>query len=149
MADPRWCAPPPAESASCSVAPSSERKLFLRLQHELSIAVTAALATQPALIDAVAEVITGGHTPVTGSPGPFRSPARSQITRHRRHALVCRGPRGTAYGANEVAATLGDAPPRPCGSPTNTCAPAGPWTTSRAARPAEPGLLTVPCDQTE
>jgi NADH:ubiquinone oxidoreductase subunit E len=41
-------------------------------------------------------------------PGPFRSPAWSQITRHRRQVLVCRGPRCTAYGANQVAAALSE-----------------------------------------
>jgi hypothetical protein len=40
------------------------------------------------------------------NPGPFRSPAWSEITRHRRHVLVCRGPRCTAYGANQVAEAL-------------------------------------------
>ncbi|MEH0825036.1 MULTISPECIES: (2Fe-2S) ferredoxin domain-containing protein [unclassified Micromonospora] len=70
------------------------------------IAVTAPLAAQPALIDAVIEAVTGGHAALGGSSGPFRSPAWSQITRHRRHVLVCRGPRCTAYGANDVAAAL-------------------------------------------
>ncbi|SCL39320.1 (2Fe-2S) ferredoxin [Micromonospora pallida] len=71
------------------------------------IAVTTPLATQNALVTAIAEAIAGQHTELTGNPGPFRSPAWSQITRHHRHVLICRGPRCTAYGANEVAATLG------------------------------------------
>ncbi|MDI6104764.1 CbiX/SirB N-terminal domain-containing protein [Actinoplanes sp. NEAU-A12] len=75
---------------------------------DLPIAVTAPLAGQPALADAVAQAIAGAHAPLTGNPGPFRSPSWSQITRHRRHVLVCRGPRCTAYGAGDVAAALGD-----------------------------------------
>ena len=72
------------------------------------ILVAAPLATQPALVTAVCDAITGERTMLDGNPGPFRSPAWSQITRHRRHVLVCRGPRCTAYGADHVAATLGN-----------------------------------------
>ncbi|WP_229402837.1 (2Fe-2S) ferredoxin domain-containing protein [Micromonospora okii] len=72
------------------------------------ILVAAPLAAQPALVTEVSDAITGEHTTLDGNPGPFRSPAWSQITRHRRHVLVCRGPRCTAYGADHVAATLGN-----------------------------------------
>ncbi|MFI5495862.1 (2Fe-2S) ferredoxin domain-containing protein [Actinoplanes sp. NPDC051859] len=70
------------------------------------IALSAPLSTQPALIRAVVEAAAGPSVPLGGNPGPFRSPAWSQLTTHRRHVLICRGPRCTAYGANEVAAAL-------------------------------------------
>ncbi|QGN49687.1 CbiX/SirB N-terminal domain-containing protein [Micromonospora sp. WMMD558] len=70
------------------------------------VSVTAPLALQPALVTAVAEAIAGPHQPLTGTPGPFRSAAWSTVPRHRHHVLVCRGPRCTAYGANEVADAL-------------------------------------------
>ncbi|WP_428965759.1 (2Fe-2S) ferredoxin domain-containing protein [Micromonospora fluostatini] len=72
------------------------------------IVVTAPLAGQPALVTAVVAAVAGPLTELAGNPGPFRSPAWSRITRHRRHVLVCRGPRCTAYGANEVTAALAD-----------------------------------------
>ncbi|GLZ01600.1 hypothetical protein Acsp02_88510 [Actinoplanes sp. NBRC 103695] len=73
----------------------------------LRIALAPPLAAQPALAQAVTEAIAGPPVPLTGTPGPFRSPAWSDIPKHRRQVLVCRGPRCTAYGANEVAAALG------------------------------------------
>ncbi|MEU4160481.1 (2Fe-2S) ferredoxin domain-containing protein [Actinoplanes sp. NPDC026670] len=75
---------------------------------DLPIVVTAPLAGQPALAGAVIEAVAGEHTVLGGNPGPFRSPAWSQITRHRRQVLVCRGPRCSAYGAGPVAAALAD-----------------------------------------
>ncbi|MCO8269259.1 NAD(P)H-dependent oxidoreductase subunit E [Actinoplanes sp. TRM 88003] len=75
---------------------------------DLRVSVTTALAAQPALTDAVREALDGPRTELTGNPGPFRSPAWSQITRHRHQVLVCRGPRCTAYGANEVATALSE-----------------------------------------
>jgi (2Fe-2S) ferredoxin len=76
--------------------------------HHPTISVSQPLATQPSLVTAVAEAIAGGHTLLDGNPGPFRSPAWSQIPRHRRQVLVCRGPRCTAYGANQVATALNE-----------------------------------------
>ncbi|MEV0329001.1 (2Fe-2S) ferredoxin domain-containing protein [Micromonospora echinospora] len=70
------------------------------------VSVSAPLADQPALVGAITEAVTGPRQPLGGSPGPFRSPAWSHITPHRHHVLVCRGPRCTAYGANEVAERL-------------------------------------------
>lgn len=63
----------------------------------LRITTTAPLAAQPALITAVTEAIAGEHDELTGRPGPFRSPAWNQIPRHRRHVLVCRGPRAVGH----------------------------------------------------
>ncbi|WP_067502146.1 (2Fe-2S) ferredoxin domain-containing protein [Actinoplanes sp. TFC3] len=74
----------------------------------LRITTTAPLAAQLALVTAVTEAIAGEYTELSGNPGPFRSPAWNQITRHRKHVLVCRGPRCTAYGANDVAVTLSE-----------------------------------------
>jgi (2Fe-2S) ferredoxin len=74
----------------------------------LTISVAEPIAGQSALVTAVTQAIAGERRALTGSPGPFRSPAWSQITRHARQVLICRGPRCTAYGANEVAAALGD-----------------------------------------
>ncbi|BCL18037.1 (2Fe-2S) ferredoxin domain-containing protein [Micromonospora sagamiensis] len=67
------------------------------------VSVTGPLADQPALVTAITHAVTGPRHPLAGSPGPFRSPAWSRLTPHRHHVLVCRGPRCTAYGANQVA----------------------------------------------
>ncbi|MFK3983808.1 (2Fe-2S) ferredoxin domain-containing protein [Micromonospora sp. NPDC050397] len=72
------------------------------------VSVGAPLATQPALVTAVLDALRQPTAPLSGNPGPFRSPAWSAITRHRRHVLVCRGPRCTAYGAGATADTLAE-----------------------------------------
>ncbi|SCL13828.1 (2Fe-2S) ferredoxin [Micromonospora nigra] len=64
------------------------------------------LAEQPALVTAVVAAVGGPVTPLTGRPGPFRAAAWTAVPRHRHHVLVCRGPRCTAYGANDVAGAL-------------------------------------------
>ncbi|MEU6206590.1 (2Fe-2S) ferredoxin domain-containing protein, partial [Micromonospora musae] len=77
-------------------------------EHPPRVSVTAPLAVQPAMVTALTEAINGPRRRLDGTPGPFRSPAWSTITRHRHHVLICRGPRCTAYGANEVAAALAE-----------------------------------------
>ncbi|MFI6763108.1 (2Fe-2S) ferredoxin domain-containing protein [Micromonospora sp. NPDC050417] len=72
------------------------------------VSVGPPLATQPSLVTAVVTALRQPMTPLSGNPGPFRSPAWSTITGHRRHVLVCRGPRCTAYGASHTADALAE-----------------------------------------
>ncbi|MFK3984430.1 CbiX/SirB N-terminal domain-containing protein [Micromonospora sp. NPDC050397] len=75
-------------------------------RHLPRVSVSTPLASAPALVTAIIATLDEPTTPLDGDPGPFRSPVWSAITTHRRHVLVCRGPRCTAYGANRTADAL-------------------------------------------
>nr|WP_281353680.1 (2Fe-2S) ferredoxin domain-containing protein [Phytoactinopolyspora mesophila] len=61
------------------------------------------------MVAALAAAASGPSRPVTESPDAFRSPNWSEITAHRRHVLVCRGPRCSAHGSAGVAKALATA----------------------------------------
>ncbi|WP_207781929.1 (2Fe-2S) ferredoxin domain-containing protein [Phytoactinopolyspora limicola] len=73
---------------------------------DTGVRVAAGVSETNEVVDALVAAVSGPTRPINESPDAFRSPSWSEITAHRRHVFVCRGPRCSAYGAAGIAKTL-------------------------------------------
>jgi (2Fe-2S) ferredoxin len=73
---------------------------------QMTVRFAAAVSESAQMVEALAAAASGPTRAVAESPESFRSPNWSMITAHRRHVLVCRGPRCSAHGSAGVANAL-------------------------------------------